>query len=191
VITSWDTAARSDARSTSDATRRRRLVPPFRVLHIDIGPVRNRDLDENGLGCCSSIARVFNFNDKERSANRVRSGHFLPEMERSGRLLPAPEDSGRPFPGMEYSGRLLPDMTRGRRPYRLDKTTSAVRNRCRANYDRRSGGRWASAPCRNASPNTPTSSGVRQSVMQPRGCTLRHNSWSRSAPLWYRGGWCG
>ena len=76
-------------------------------------------------------------------------------------------------------------------PYRLDKTTSAVRNRCRANYGRRSGGSWASAPCRNASPNTRTSSGVRQSVMQPRGCTLRHNSWSRSAPLWYRGGWCG
>jgi hypothetical protein len=26
-----------------------------------------------------------------------------------------------------------------------------------------------------------TSFGVRQSVMQPRGCTLRHNSWSRSS----------
>ena len=73
----------------------------------------------------------------------------------------------------------------------LDKTTSAVRNRCRANYGRRSGGSWASAPCRNASPNTPTSSCVRWSVMLPRGCTLRHNSLSRSAPLWYRGGWCG
>ena len=78
--------------------------------------MRNGDLDENGLGSLLFDGQRLRFNDKERSATRVRSAHFLPEMERSGRLLPALEDSGRLLPGMEYSGRLLPDMARGRRP---------------------------------------------------------------------------
>ena len=90
--------------------------PHSGFLHIDTGPVRNWDLDENGLGSLLFDGQRLRFNDKERSATRVRSGHFLPEMDRSGRLLPGLEDSGRPLPGMEYSGRLLPDMTRGRRP---------------------------------------------------------------------------
>jgi uncharacterized protein YcbK (DUF882 family) len=90
--------------------------PQSGFLHIDTGPVRNWDLDENGLGSLLFDGQRLRFNDKERSATRVRSGHFLPEMEHSGRFLPALEDSGRPLPGMEFSGRLLPDMARGRRP---------------------------------------------------------------------------
>src|SRR4029077_4968401 len=69
--------------------------PQCGFLHIDTGPVRNWDLDENGLGSLLSAGPRLRFNDKERSATRVRSAHFLPEMERSGRLLPALEDSGR------------------------------------------------------------------------------------------------
>ena len=164
--------------------------PQSGFLHIDTGPVRNWDLDENGLGSLLFDGQRLRFNDKERSATRVRSAHFLPEMERSGRLLPALEDRAVSFQEWSTAVASCPTWLAVAAPYRLDKTTSAVRNRRRANYGRRSGGSWASAPCRNDSPNTRTSSGVR-SVMQPRGCTLRHNSWSRSAPLWYRGGWCG
>ena len=90
--------------------------PQSGFLHIDTGPVRNWDLDENGLGSLLFDGQRLRFNDKERSATRVRSAHFLPGMERNGRLLPALEDSGRLLPGMEYRGRLLPDMARGRRP---------------------------------------------------------------------------
>jgi Bacterial protein of unknown function (DUF882) len=74
--------------------------PHSGFLHIDTGPVRNWHLDENGLGSLLFDGQRLRFNDKERSATRVRSGHFLPEMEPSGRSLPG----------------ILPDMTRGRRP---------------------------------------------------------------------------
>src|ERR1700726_3013428 len=83
--------------------------PQSGFLHIDTGPVRNWDLAENGLGSLLSDGQRLRFNDKERSATRVRSAHFLSEMERSARFLPALEDSGRLLSGMEYSGRLLPD----------------------------------------------------------------------------------
>jgi hypothetical protein len=49
---------------TGDATRRRRLGTPF--LHIDTGPVRNWDLDENGLGSLLFDGQRLRFNDKER-----------------------------------------------------------------------------------------------------------------------------
>ena len=78
--------------------------PQSGFLHIDTGPVRNWDLDENGLASLLFDGQRLRFNDKERSATRVRSAHFLPEMERSGRLLPVLEDSGRLLSGMEYSG---------------------------------------------------------------------------------------
>jgi uncharacterized protein YcbK (DUF882 family) len=78
--------------------------PRSGFIHIDTGPVRNWDLDQNGLGSLLFDGQRLRFNDKERSATRVRSAHFLPEMERSGRLLPVLEDSGRLLSGMEYSG---------------------------------------------------------------------------------------
>jgi hypothetical protein len=90
--------------------------PQSGFLHIDTGPVRNWDLDENGLGSLLFDGRRLRFNAREQSMTTARSGDFLPEMERSGRLLPALEHSGRAVLGMEHSGRLLPDMARGRRP---------------------------------------------------------------------------
>src|SRR5260370_25270837 len=70
-------------------------------------------------------------------------------------------------------------------PYRLDKTTSAVRNRAEPTMVAVlvAVGRQLLV---EMLAKYATSFGVRQSVMQPRGCTLRHNSWGRSAPLWYR-----
>ena len=85
-------------------------------LHIDTGPVRNWDLDENGLGSLLFDGERFRFDGKERSVIRLSNGHFLPEMERSGGLLPVLERSGSVVPGMEHSGSLLPDMARGHRP---------------------------------------------------------------------------
>ena len=85
-------------------------------LHIDTGPVRNWDLDENGLGSLLFDGERFRFDGKERSVIRLSNGHFLREMERSGGLLPVLERSGSALPGMEHSGRLLPDMARGHRP---------------------------------------------------------------------------
>ena len=94
--------------------------PHSGFLHIDTGPVRNWDLDENGLG-----SLLFD-GQKERLVTRLSNGHFLPEMERSGGALPALERSGGPLPvlarsgsalpGLEHSGRLLPGMARSRRP---------------------------------------------------------------------------
>jgi uncharacterized protein YcbK (DUF882 family) len=90
--------------------------PQSGFLHIDTGPVRNWDLDENGLGSLLFDGQRLRFSAKERSTTTPRSGDILPEIERSGRLLPALEHSGRAVPGMERSGRLLPDMARGRSP---------------------------------------------------------------------------
>jgi hypothetical protein len=107
----------AEARLAARATQRGGVgwYPHSGLVHIDTGPVRNWDLDEDGLGLFFNGQRL-RFNDKERSATRVRSGHFLPEMDRSGRLLPGLEDGGGPLPGMAYSGRVPPDMTCGRRP---------------------------------------------------------------------------
>jgi uncharacterized protein YcbK (DUF882 family) len=90
--------------------------PQSGFLHIDPGPVRNWDLDENGLGSLLFDGQRLRFNAKELSTTTARSGDFLPETERSGRHLPTLEQSGRAVPGMERSGRLLPDMARGRSP---------------------------------------------------------------------------
>jgi len=90
--------------------------PNSGFLHINTGPVRNWDLDENGLGSLLFDGERFRFDGKERSVTRLSSGRFLPEMERSGGLLPVLERSGSALPGMEHSGRLLPDMARGHRP---------------------------------------------------------------------------
>jgi uncharacterized protein YcbK (DUF882 family) len=90
--------------------------PHSGFLHIDTGPVRNWDLDENGLGSLLFDGQRIRFDDKGRSITRLSSGRFLPEMERSGGLLPELERSGSAVPGMEHSGRLLPDMARGHRP---------------------------------------------------------------------------
>jgi hypothetical protein len=99
--------------------------PHSGFLHIDTGPVRNWDLDENGLGSLLFDGQRFRFDGKERSVTRLRSGHFLPEMERSGGPLPALERSGDPLPALErsgstlprvgHSGRLLTGMARGHR----------------------------------------------------------------------------
>jgi uncharacterized protein YcbK (DUF882 family) len=90
--------------------------PHSGFLHIDTGPVRNWDLDENGLGSLLFDGQRFRFDDKERSVTRLSSGHFMPEMERSGDPLPALQRSGSALPGMEHSGRVLPGMARGHRP---------------------------------------------------------------------------
>jgi uncharacterized protein YcbK (DUF882 family) len=90
--------------------------PHSGFLHIDTGPVRNWDLDENGLGSLLFDGQRVPFGDKERSVTRLSSGHFLPEMGRSGDPLPALERSGGALPGMEHSGRLLPGMARSHRP---------------------------------------------------------------------------
>jgi len=100
--------------------------PHSGFLHIDTGPVRNWDLDENGLGSLLFDGQRLHFDDKERLVTRLSNGHFLPEMERSGGALPALERSGGPLPvlarsgsalpGLEHSGRLLPGMARSRRP---------------------------------------------------------------------------
>lgn len=90
--------------------------PHSGFLHIDTGPVRNWDLDENGLGSLLFDGQRLRFDDKERLPTRPSNGHFLPEMERSGGPLPALERSGSALPRLEHSGRLLPGKARGRRP---------------------------------------------------------------------------
>jgi hypothetical protein len=77
--------------------------PQSGFLHIDTGPVRNWDLDENGLGSLLFDSQRLRFSAKERPTTTPRSGDFLPEMERSGRLLPVLEHSGRARNGAQWS----------------------------------------------------------------------------------------
>ena len=90
--------------------------PHSEFLHIDTGPVRNWDLDENGLGSLLVDGQRLRFDGKAQSATRLSSGQFLPEMERRGGPLPVLEHSGSALPGMKNSGRLLVAMARGHRP---------------------------------------------------------------------------
>jgi len=90
--------------------------PHSEFLHIDTGPVRNWDLDENGLGSLLFDGQRFRFDGKAQSVTRLSSGQFLPEMERRGGPLPVLEHSGSALPGMEHSGRLLPAIARSHRP---------------------------------------------------------------------------
>src|SRR5215467_3042325 len=84
--------------------------PHSEFLHIDTGPVRNWDLDdENGLGSLLFDGQRSRFDGKERSVTRLRSGHFLPEMERSSDPLAALERSGSTL-RLGHSGRLLTGM---------------------------------------------------------------------------------
>lgn len=83
--------------------------PRSGFMHIDTGPVRNWDLDENGLGSLLVNGR--------RLRREVEdSKRYTPELNRSGRLRPGLELSGRIRPEMAQSGRFLPAMARARRP---------------------------------------------------------------------------
>ena len=186
-----DKARRGDARSMGDATRRSRLVTAVRV-----SPYRHRTCAQ--LGPRRERARLAALRWPRVSASTTRSDR-QPECVAliSSRRWSAAAVSCRhwrtaavSFQEWSTAVASCPTWLAVAAPYRLDKTTSAVRNRCRANYVAVlvAVGRQLLV---EMLAKYATSFGVRQSVMQPRGCTQRHNSWSRSAPLWYRGGWRG
>jgi len=72
--------------------------PSSGFMHIDSGPVRNWDLDDQGLGMLLADGRRLRLNGV------MADNRFPPELRRSGALLPNLQGSGLPTPALQRSG---------------------------------------------------------------------------------------
>jgi uncharacterized protein YcbK (DUF882 family) len=83
--------------------------PNSGFMHIDTGPVRNWDLEENGLGSLLADGRRVHFdpNVKLPYQRTEPSRYILPELRESGRVLPEVMESGRIRPELRRSAEML------------------------------------------------------------------------------------
>jgi uncharacterized protein YcbK (DUF882 family) len=101
----------ADAMSAARAMERGGVgwYPNSGFMHIDTGPVRNWDLEENGLGSLLLGDRRMRFDANGKLAHQVTepSSRILPELRQSGQVLPEVRESGRIRPELKRSGEIL------------------------------------------------------------------------------------